>query len=235
MYRMLTYITSLYSIRKDYLPTLYAQFQHLVALEIPIVVWTDQVLPFALPAHVQVLHAPLDSFASYILSLSAKKLPQYRTPEKDTREFLALMNTKVEMVWQALPYVHTSHVAWIDAGIFKIFKDMHRVSAAFQQHSQISWPNKVCIPGCWKSPLVDLYQRVSWRFCGGFFVCPTSLLPHFYQTATRLLEAWIAAGHLAWEVNVWADLEMKEPSLFAWWSADHNESMLEPKLASPFN
>ncbi len=227
---MLTYITSLYSIRQDYLSTLYSEFQHLIALEIPIVVWTDQVLPFPTPNHVQVLYAPLESFTSYILSSASVALPMYRTPEKDTQEFLALMNTKVEMVWRALPYVQTTHVAWIDAGIFKIFKDKQRATSAFQHHTKLSWPEKVCIPGCWKSPIVDLYQRVSWRFCGGFFVVPTSLLPLFYEKATHLLEAWIAAGHLAWEVNVWADLETKDPTLFFWWPADHNESMIEPKL-----
>ncbi len=227
---MLTYITGLYAVRKDYLPSLYIEFQRLVKACSSLIVWCDRDPPFPLPPHVQILNAPLESFASYILSSSPVALPHHRTPEKDTQEFMALMNTKVEMVWRALPYVKTPHVAWIDAGIFKIVKDTQRVAVAFQHHNQVVWPDRVCIPGCWKDKRVDLYQQVSWRFCGGFFVAPTSLIPLFYEKISRLLETWIAAGHLAWEVNVWADLETKEPKLFAWWSADHNESMLEPCL-----
>ena len=227
----ITYVTSLYAVREDYLPQLYTQFQELQEFCGSIVVWTDAPLPFSTPAHVQVLIAPLTSFASYIQCMSPSlQLPQTRNPHKDTQEFLALMNTKVEMVWRALPYVTTTHVAWIDAGILKIVKDTPRIAKAFKEHSQFPWPNRIAIPGCWKSPLVNLYHVVSWRFCGGFFASPTSLLPLFYEKAMRLLEAWIAAGHLAWEVNIWADLETKDPTLFAWWSADHNETMLEPAL-----
>jgi hypothetical protein len=227
---MITYITSLYAVRDAYLPALYKEFQELQEVCGPILVWTDTPLPFPTKDHVQVLLAPLESFASYIRSMNPLLLPQQRNQQKDTQEFLALMNTKVEMIWRALPYIKTSHVAWIDAGILKIVKDKPRVAKAFQNHSTFSWPNRVAIPGCWKSPLVNLYHTVSWRFCGGFFVCPTTLLPTFYEKVTHLLEAWNAAGHLAWEVNVWADLEVKDPSLFAWWPADHNETMFEPKI-----
>ena len=229
---MISYITSLYAVRKDYLPTLYKEFQRLVEVCSPLYVWTDELPPFPTPVHVHFIIAPLSSFASYIKCQTSLALPQHRNVEKDTQDFLALMNTKVEMVWRALPYVQTPHVAWIDAGILKIVKDMPRATKAFQRHPTFPWPNKVLVPGCWTSAKVDLYQVVSWRFCGGFFVSPTSLLPVFYEKVSRLLNAWIAAGHLAWEVNVWADLETKEPDLFAWWSADHNETMLEPEIES---
>ncbi len=226
---MVSYITSLYSVRDDYLPTLYEQFQELDKICAPLFVWTDRPLPFACRAHV--LLAPLPSFASYMLCQHPVALPAHRNPAKDTQDFLALMNTKIEMVWRAAPFVQTTQIAWIDAGILKIVKDKARVARAFVDHKSVLWPQKIALPGCWTRRIVDLYQAVSWRFCGGFFVLPTSLVALFYEKATRLLEDWIAAGHLAWEVNVWADLEEKNPTLFAWWAADHNESMFEPKLA----
>jgi hypothetical protein len=157
-------------------------------------------------------------------------LPPIRNEKKDTKDFMALMNTKVEMVWRALPYVQTPHIAWIDAGIFKIMKDIPRVQRAFEIHKTFPWPNRVMIPGCWKTSLIDLYSSVSWRFCGGFFVAPVSFVPSFYEKVSRLLDDWISLRQLAWEVNLWADLETKEPDLFAWFPADHNETMLEPQL-----
>ncbi len=227
---MISYITSLYAVRDDYLPILYEQFQELDRICTPLYVWTDRPLPFSCRAHVLV--APLESFASYMLCQSPVSLPARRSPAKDTQAFLALMNTKVEMVWRAAPFIHTTHVAWIDAGILKIVKDKERVAVALARHADVLWPQKVALPGCWTTRIVDLYQEVCWRFCGGFFVVPTSLLALLYDKVMRLLTAWIAAGHLAWEVNVWADLEEKEPTLFAWWPADHNESMFEPKLGT---
>jgi hypothetical protein len=230
---MLVYVTSLYSVREDYLPTLYQYFQQLLPhIRAPLYVFTDRDIPFAMPDHVHVLMEPLDSFETYqkILGFPGTRLPCRRNAEKDTTEFMALMNTKVEMMWRALPYIpNATHIAWIDAGILKITKDAGRVKAAFQRQMDVTWPpTKIAVPGCWASPAPPSSDSICWRFCGGFLVLPTSLLAPFYRAICAMLEAWLAAGHVAWEVNIWAALEWDEPAWFAWWAADHNETMLEP-------
>jgi hypothetical protein len=229
---MLVYVTSLYPIREDYLPTLYQHFQQLLPhLHAPTYVFADREIPFAIPNNVHVLLKPLDSFETYqkIMGFPGTRLPKERNPQKDTAEFMALMNTKVEMMWCIQPYIpRATHIAWIDAGILKITKDAERVQVAFRQQQSVAWPaNKVTIPGCWSSPIAPSSDSICWRFCGGFLVLPTSLLAAFYRAVSFMLEAWLAAGHIAWEVNVWAALEWAEPAWFAWWAADHNETMLE--------
>ena len=231
---MLVYVTSLYAIRDDYLPVLYTNFQRLLSqIQAPIVVFTDRHVPFECPTNCIIVQQTLESFQTYSHSLHAPaRLPHARNAEKDTREFMALMNTKVEMVWRALPYfpdtAQLTHIAWIDAGILKITKDAARVKNAFAAHQRAPWPlRSVAVPGCWAAPCAPSSDSICWRFCGGFFVIPTSLLAPFYKAVTDMLEAWLRAGHLAWEVNVWAALEWKEAAWFTWWGADHNETMLE--------
>ncbi len=161
---------------------------------------------------------------------SGGRLPATRNAQKDTAEFMALMNTKVEMVWAAAPYfpAGTTRVAWIDAGILKIVKNPTRGRAAFAAHSGAVWPARsVAIPGCWPTVGPPSSDAICWRFCGGFFVIPVDLVEPFYKATTTVLEKWLRAGHLAWEVNIWAALEWEETAWFTWWGSDHNETMLE--------
>ncbi len=235
---MLVYVTSLYSVRDDYLPALYQNFQQLLPLlRAPIYVFTDRPLPFSTEGtNVHTIMYSLPEFETYRMCLTADaaRLPLQRNPAKDTAPFMGLMNTKVEMLWRAMPFLpaEVTHVAWIDAGITKILKEgpaSERIKAAFAAHPKTPWSSRsVSIPGCVASPLPPSSDWVCWRFCGGFFVIPTSLITSFYGAVNDMLATWLRAGHLAWEVNIWAALEWKERAWFTWWGGDHDETMLEP-------
>lgn len=236
---MLAYVTSLYAVRDDYLPVLYQNFQQLVPhLLAPVVVFTDRAVPFALPAHFKVIEKPLEAFETYEKCMSAMataRLPKQRNPQKDTAEFMALMNTKVEMMWEAVLHLGVgegnggvTHVAWIDAGIMKIVNQKEKAVVAFASQRLTCWPARsVVIPGCW-SACAPSSDSICWRFCGGFLVAPVGILEAFYRAVDTVLEKWLRAGHLAWEVNIWAALEWEEAAWFTWWGADHNLTMLEP-------
>jgi hypothetical protein len=229
----LVYITSLYSVRDAYLPTLYHHFQQLLPhLSAPVLVFTDRTLPFSLPPTCTVLSKSLDAFETYKACMNASaRLPQRRNIEKDTVEFMALMNTKVEMVREALSHLPagTTHVAWIDAGIAKIMKKpVQEWTQILGKHATAAWPvQSVTLPGCWVSVAPPSSDTICWRFCGGFCVIPTHLVDPFYRAVRAVLEKWLTAGHLAWEVNIWAALEWEEAAWFTWWGADHNDTMLE--------
>jgi hypothetical protein len=232
---MLAYITSLYSVRDGYIDQLYDEFKKLIkyAEGQPIYVWTDRTIPFELPANVECIDAPLASFTSYIDCIRAEppmQLPKTRNPAKDTLEFMALMNSKVEMVWRTIPLLPEGidAVAWIDAGICKIFKEGEdaRVAAAFDRLR--TWiPHTLVMPGCWPEwPVSE--DSVCWRFCGGFFALPTGLVEHFHTANRTILEKWIARGRIAWEVNIWADMECSKigPKI-VWFQGDHDIRMIE--------
>jgi hypothetical protein len=230
---MLVYVTSLYSVRDTYLPTLYQNFQQIIKhISAPVYIFTDVKPPFPLPDNCTVIIKRLDEFETYQRCLQAQplaRLPVNRNAQKDTAEFMALMNTKVEMVWSAAPYFSaaTTHVAWIDAGIAKILTS-DRIPQMLEKHQQVGWPrHSVAIPGCWTSPVPPSSDAICWRFCGGFCVIPIAILEPFYRAVGNMLDLWLRAGHLVWEVNIWAALEWKETAWFTWWGADHNDTMLE--------
>lgn len=230
--QMLVYVTSLYAVREEYLSVLHLNFRQLIPhLHAPTYVFTDCPLPYPVPVHIHVQTCPLETFETYRRCVGESgSLPKNRTETKDTACFMALMNTKIEMLVKAMPHFppQVTHAAWIDAGIWKIVKDDVRGAKAMATHVRARWPlNKVCLPGCWASPAPPSSDAICWRFCGGFLVVPTSLLLAFYKAVTSMLETWLCAGHLAWEVNIWAALECEEPAWFSWWGADHKESMLE--------
>ena len=235
---MLAYVTSLYSIRHNYLEQLYDEFKKLLKLldGQPVYVWTDRAIPFELPANVRCIEAPLTALTSYISCLRAEPTPQLpltRSPAKDTLEFMALMNSKVEMVWRTIPMlpVGIEAVAWIDAGISKIFKagEEARVGAAFRRLATWS-PRTLVMPGCWPKAAVSR-DTVCWRFCGGFFGLPVGLVDAFHCSSQSVLEKWLTQGNIAWEVSLWADMEwLGLGPTITWFAADHNITMLEPPL-----
>ena len=149
-------------------------------------------------------------------------------PDVIQRKGVWLMNAKLEMLWRVVPYVPSDAVlAWIDCGIAKIFTDTAAIAAAFER-LRVPPALGVCVaPGCWPVGPVSK-EAVCWRFCGGFFLMGTHFLNTvFYPCFRRVLEeSYIQQGRSAWEVNVLADVEREAPSLFQWFAADHNDSMI---------
>lgn len=248
---MLAFVTGLYAIREGYTASLHQQFKHLLSLlpaGTPVYVWTDLEIPYVAEfptLRVHVLVAPLVAFASYqaMVGASARaeplRLPGTRNAAKDTLEFLGLMNTKVEMLWRAIPFLSASpdgapvtHLAWIDCGIHKIFKAEDDVAGALAAVCRGPWPaEQVVMPGCWehRGPPGHLrVDTVDWRFCGGFFILPVAgtTLERFHRGSQQILDQCLVRGVATWEVNVWSSLESEDPALFRWFKADHNISML---------
>jgi hypothetical protein len=89
-------------------------------------------------------------------------------------------------------------------------------------------PYAIFIPGCWEHntyTLQDLATKISWRYAGGFFIVPRSLVGRFYNTVQ---EGCKAIGDLTdtavWEVNVWCFIESHLP--IQWAKGDHNEQII---------
>jgi hypothetical protein len=197
-----------------------------------------------------------EDFEMYKLLHNAKKLPEHRSIEKDTKNYMILMNMKSEclqIVKQTMDYENdinkeqnvnqerknsfeqnvshgqkNSFFVWIDAGISKIFKDP---SLSFEEvKSKLNevelYNDKIIMPGCWSSQtnLHILEVCINWRFCGGFFVVPNSMIEELYicnyNACKEILEL---TGKVLWEVNVWAYMEPRIQ--IDWRKGDHNESI----------
>jgi glycosyltransferase involved in cell wall biosynthesis len=154
-------------------------------------------------------------------------LPKTVNTKKDTYEYLILMNSKLEFIERALPLIKTKHVAWLDFGIAKIFKN---ADATFNKLRHVNVPtDKVLVAGCYDFTNPQQFMHIDyihWRFCGGvFFGTPATLLK-FKNLADNKLRELSAGKILTWEINIWSLVERNNEPLFEWYKGDHNDTIM---------
>jgi len=163
------------------------------------------------------------------------ELPNTRTVEKDTKEYLLLMNSKTELVVKAVeknPFQST-HFAWIDFNIFHIFGGKEEYVTNFlQMLSERTLADRfLTLPGCWgKDRVLENYlmNDICWRFCGGFFIGSVGRMREFHEDYIRHFENFLRQKRkLVWEVNFWAYIELHHGLSVIWFQGDHNETILE--------
>ena len=181
-----------------------------------------------LPANVSVEYIELEDLDTF-KDISGLKysMPAVRTTHHDTRNFMILMNSKIEFVHRASKVVPATHYAWIDFGIFHVFKNPAR-SSAYLQMLERSSVSGLHISGCWARSQPS-FAKVCWRFCGGFFIGDAASIDAFYLAQRRHFKEIVLRSGLAWEVNVWAWLEYNGHLKCSWFKADHNDTIIRVK------
>jgi hypothetical protein len=156
------------------------------------------------------------------------QLPLYRNTGKDTLEFLTIMNAKPELLSLARIYSETPYLAYLDAGIKKVFKDdltLRRLET-LRVHSI----PLVLLPGCHPIQSVRafplLWEQINWTFCGGFFIVPSERAREFMNYHLEALNEFLENSAITWEVNVWSAMAPKHLDSIVWFQADHNDTMI---------
>ena len=174
-----------------------------------------------------------ETFVAKQLQCIEYKLPEYRNTEKDTAEFLMLMNAKTEFLHNVAienPW-NSTHFAWIDFSISYIFKNKIETLEYLRILARRKFTDEpfLLIPGCWdKGSEKHLLNLVIWRFCGGFLLGDKQSIIDFHQLYKQYYLYFIeATGHLVWEVNFWAWLEINTEWSPRWYVADHNDSIFK--------
>jgi len=160
-------------------------------------------------------------------------LPSNRNHEKDTREYLTLMNAKIEFVHDAIlknPF-QTNHFAWMDFSMAYLFHNPEDSLQKLQKLSQINLPtNFLAIPGCWSLDsfsIQHIKDKIHWRFCGTFFIGDSNSIQQFYKLyETHFPKFLLNMRCLTWEVNFWAWLEVCEGWKPQWYESDHNDKLM---------
>jgi len=209
-------------------------FQNIVESGLPLIVFTDPSLIHLFDNHTihfKIISLPLNEFELYSIAMSYKgDLPSSRNVVKDTQEFLALMNTKIEFIYKATQIMPSDETyIWIDFGILKIINDR----AAFINKLRIANErvfDKITIPGCWSYGCNLKYDNVNWRFCGGVCIIPNKFVNDFFQKSKESLTEICSLPNkkLTWETNVWYMIELAGAHEYIdWYSADHNDTILK--------
>ena len=153
--------------------------------------------------------------------------PLYRNTGKDTIEFLTIMNSKPELLSLAKKYVETPYVAYLDAGIKKVFKEPDTLLSL--ETLRVHSIPLVMLPGCHPihaESFKTLSERINWIFCGGFFIIPTNRIDEFMQIHLQALGEFLGNSVITWEVNVWSALAPSHRDRIVWFLADHNDTMI---------
>lgn len=161
-------------------------------------------------------------------------LPKKRSIKKDTKEFIALQNSKTEFMKYAIQdnVFQSTHFAWIDFNIFHIFKENPEyASNVLRLLSQNNFPLQkedfIVIPGCWNEHSNE-HNEVCWRFCGGFFLGTVNEILKFHKLYEMYFHEFLITYKVfTWEINFWSWLEKNKPFKPIWYSANHNLSMIE--------
>jgi len=167
-------------------------------------------------------------------------LPQSRNKPKDTYEYMVLMNSKIEFMYDTIqknPW-NSTHFAWIDFNVAHVFKNIPETQEYIKLIGNARITREfLLIPGCWYSLLPDssdeviqksVLDTIHWRFCGGFFIGDRQSIVQFYDLYQEYFPGFLFQyRQLTWEVNFWAWLEWKIPDWNPnWFLADHDDSIV---------
>lgn len=150
------------------------------------------------------------------------QLPAFRNEQKDTQEYMLLMNSKTDLMVQA---GNTGRLTWVDAGIARILSDPGLAFTRLREIDEMPVDElaPVTIPGPQDKQPVN-FDHVQWRFGGGFFTGGAAAINMFNTACLQKLRS--IKPRLTWEVNIWNALE-QDGFPIKWVYGDHNDSFWE--------
>lgn len=147
--------------------------------------------------------------------------PSSINKEKDTIDYFYVQLSKLRCLSIASTLVETSHLAWIDFGIFHMFNNVEMAKYVLQRINNTNFPlDTVFSPGCW-DPCDYKYNHdeIEWSHCGSFMIGDKKMFPKLCEKQTELVLQYLPT--ITWEVNYWALIDG-----FTYYKADHDISML---------
>ena len=165
-------------------------------------------------------------------------LPINKTDNKDTINFLILMNAKSEFVYNAslINPFNTEHFAWIDFNIFHVINNIEHATSKLKLFGFNKLKPTMMLFPCSLTPeitntLLDYVKRfVLWRFCGGFFIGDKISIKNMHNLMLLNLPTFIqnnGENIITWEVNMWAWLEINHNWQIDCYYANHDNTILD--------
>lgn len=162
-------------------------------------------------------------------------LPDEKLSHHDTYNFLVLMNSKIEFVTKAMeinPF-RTTHFAWIDFSVCHVIQNNNTLKRLYTFSRSALKESMLVFPVCWsriyaERQIDNLYSKVFWRFCGGFFIGDKESLLGFNNAYRQNYKKFLEESkRLVWEVNFWFWLEKNGYIIPETYVANHNDSILQ--------
>jgi len=229
----ITFVSALYNIHNNTVPEkILKDFDILMRSKLKLILYVDKFFFDIIPKkeNIKIIQLDLSEVSIYSKIIQSKDqliLPENRNKEKDTCEYMALMNSKTEFLLKSLSLIETEYIGWIDAGIAKIFSTSN-IFDNISEYKIKDLNEKILIPGAYQRTLSfdDLTRNVWWVFLGGFFILNKQTVQKFYDLSNKTIDKFLKEKRMVWEVNIWVDI-MLENNIFEWYKADHNDTIID--------
>ena len=159
--------------------------------------------------------------------------PDIRHYQKDTIDYMALMNTKMEFIEDTMtknPF-QSEIFAWFDFSMAYLFRDPDTTLNNLKALSDRKFVKKfAAFPGCYMSKIQsykEITDSINWRFCGSFFIGDKESLNNLYNLYLEHTPKFIEETNMAvWELNMWAYFESYANWDVLWYLSDHNDTII---------
>ena len=168
------------------------------------------------PPNVRVIPTSLDT--SFLPE--SPVLPSQLNPDKDNAHYMCIQLNKLRVMKEALVYVDTPYLAWIDFGVFHMVKHVTRVTEMLRIiETTLFRTDRIVSPGSKIEDLSEVWIRPVWRLFGTFWVGHRSLIASAYERQMYLVHTNLP--RLTWEVNYWAMMD----EFFDVYTSGHDDSI----------
>jgi len=169
-------------------------------------------------------------------------LPGNRNFSKDTLDYYYIQLSKLYHLdlYSKTTKKNESHIAWIDFGIFYLFKDVVYATNVLKTISRLIIPKGVILaPGCrdWDITMHydyykdRLFDNIVWFFCGSFLIGDINMFNRLYDKQKTIFIENLPK--ITWEVNYWSMIynsyssdNSSDDKFIVYGNNEHNESML---------
>ena len=151
-------------------------------------------------------------------------LPQTRSLEKDTAHYLCVQLSKLKFLAHAA--ARTTHLAWIDYGIFHMIKEVADAQNNLRAIARILpqlCHSKILTP-CGRPYPVDVWNATCWKFLGSVLFGGSQAFQDAYRRQTELVLENLP--NLTWEINYWSLMDTH----FLGYDSNHNDTILSTAL-----
>lgn len=223
---MLTYVTAFIDNSKlKSIDVYFESFDKMAQSGVPILLYFDEKYKDTDYDHRILTTYPNVQIPEYItihkLTSDPVILPENRGVIKDTEDYMFIQLMKLELLTNSLKYTDTKYLAWIDFGIFYIFKNISQSQERLKYLCDCEFITDKIIVGSYEHyDPIDLWNTVCWHFFGGFLVGNRDLFEDAYKRQTKLVEENLP--RLTWEVNYWHFME----DLFCKYNCVFDDTML---------
>jgi len=154
------------------------------------------------------------------------ELPNVRCPVKDTKNYMIIINSKVEFIKNAITknIFKNNQFVWIDFGIAHIVQNTN----TFSKLRTLENKHKgIYIASMLPPNNQEDFNNVNWRFGGGVCIGDKESLLEFCNLSMKEYRKTVEQKKiLTWEVNFWQYLEYKFNLKLNTYRAGFNDSMI---------